>query len=137
MTIIRRYWIHVVLILASITFVGPFIWMFLTSLKTYEETIQVPIVWLPEQIQWVNYQIVNEKFPFLTLYFNTVAVVLATVVLQLLIASLAAFAFARLQFPGKNALFIIMLSLLMVPGQIFLMIFFVLLLFSGVKRKKD
>ncbi len=120
MTIIRRYWIHVVLILASVTFVGPFIWMFLTSLKTYEETIQVPIVWLPEQIQWVNYQIVNEKFPFLTLYFNTVAVVLATVVLQLLIASLAAFAFARLQFPGKNALFIIMLSLLMVPGQIFL-----------------
>jgi multiple sugar transport system permease protein len=120
MTKLKKYWIHVVLVLTSIIFVGPFLWMFLTSLKTYEETIQVPMIWLPDEIQWVNYQIVNEKFPFLTLYFNTVVVVIATVFFQLLIASLAAFAFARLAFPGKNLLFLTFLGLLMVPGQIFL-----------------
>ena len=120
MTKLKKYWIHVVLVLTSIIFVVPFLWMFLTSLKTYEETIQVPMIWLPDEIQWVNYQIVNEKFPFLTLYFNTVVVVIATVFFQLLIASLAAFAFARLAFPGKNLLFLTFLGLLMVPGQIFL-----------------
>ena len=59
MTKLKKYWIHVVLVLTSIIFVGPFLWMFLTSLKTYEETIQVPMIWLPDEIQWVNYQIVN------------------------------------------------------------------------------
>lgn len=115
-----RYWIHVILIIVTILMIGPFIWMFLTSIKTYEETIQVPMIWFPSEIQWVNYQIVNEKFPFLRLYINTILVVIATVITQLAMSSLAAYAFARLNFPGKNALFLLMLSLLMVPGQIFL-----------------
>lgn len=116
----HKYWIHALLIFVSILLLGPFIWMFLTSIKTYEETIQVPIVWFPEEIRWVNYEIVNEKFPFLRLYLNTIFVVVATVFSQLLFSSLAAYAFARLHFPGKNILFLGMLSLLMVPGQIFL-----------------
>ncbi|CAB4579729.1 MAG: ABC transporter permease subunit [Actinobacteria bacterium] len=117
---LKNSWIHVILIIVAIVLVGPFIWMFLTSIKTYEETITVPIVWFPEQIQWVNYEIVNDKFPFLRLYLNTILVVMATVVSQLAMSSLAAYAFARLRFPGKNILFLFMLSLLMVPGQIFL-----------------
>lgn len=117
---LRNYWIHIVLLVVTVLMVGPFVWMFLTSIKTYEETIRVPIIWFPEQIQWVNYQIVNEKFPFLVLYLNTILVVIATVIAQLAMASLAAYAFARLTFPGKNFLFLFMLSLLMVPGQIFL-----------------
>lgn len=116
----QKYWIHALLIFVSILLLGPFVWMFLTSIKTYEETIQVPIVWFPEEIRWVNYEIVNEKFPFLRLYLNTIFVVVATVFSQLLFSSLAAYAFARLHFPGKNILFLGMLSLLMVPGQIFL-----------------
>lgn len=115
-----KYWIHIVLSLVTILMIGPFIWMFLTSIKTYEETIQVPIIWFPDEIRWINYQIVNEKFPFLRLYLNTIVVVIATVFTQLALSSLAAFAFARLHFPGKNLLFLFMLSLLMVPGQIFL-----------------
>lgn len=117
---LRNYWIHIVLLIVTVLMIGPFVWMFLTSIKTYEETIRVPIIWFPEQIQWVNYQIVNEKFPFLVLYLNTILVVVATVIAQLAMASLAAYAFARLNFPGKNVLFLFMLSLLMVPGQIFL-----------------
>lgn len=116
----KNYWIHIVLIMITVLLIGPFIWMFLTSIKTYEETLQVPIVWFPEEIRWINYEIVNEKFPFLRLYLNTIFVVVATVFTQLLFSSLAAYAFARLHFPGKNVLFLMMLSLLMVPGQIFL-----------------
>lgn len=115
-----KYWIHLVLTLVTVLMIGPFIWMFLTSIKTYEETIQVPVIWFPDEIRWINYQIVNEKFPFLRLYLNTIIVVIATVFTQLAFSSLAAYAFARLHFPGKNVLFLFMLSLLMVPGQIFL-----------------
>ncbi len=120
MKIVKKYWIHLALLIVAVTTIGPFVWMFLTSLKTYEETIQVPLIWFPEKIQWINYQIVNEKYPFIRLYINTIIVVVSTVITQVTIASLAAYAFARLNFPGKNILFLMMLSLLMVPGQVFL-----------------
>ena len=100
--------------------VGPFIWMFITSLKTYDETIATPMLWFPEKAQWINFSLVAEKYPFFTLYLNTLIVALGTVVSQLLFASMAAYAFARLNFPFKNVIFLGMLALLMVPSQIFL-----------------
>jgi multiple sugar transport system permease protein len=115
-----RFVVHTLLVLLTILMVGPFIWMFLTSLKTYEETIHVPLQWFPHHTQWINYKIVIQKYPFLALYRNTLVVVACTVASQLFFASMAAYAFARLRFPFKNAVFLCMLSLLMVPGQIFL-----------------
>lgn len=120
MKVAGKYWFHLALIIVTISTIGPFIWMLLTSLKTYEETIQVPLRWLPDTLQFVNFKIVNDKYPFLILYKNTIIVVVATVISQVLFASMAAYAFARLNFPFKNILFLLMLSLLMVPGQIFL-----------------
>ena len=115
-----RVFVHLLLILLAILMIGPFIWMLVTSLKTYEETIHIPMLWFPAKIQWINFQIVADKYPFLTLYRNTLIVVIGTVCSQLLFASMAAYAFARLHFPFKNLIFLAMLSLLMVPGQIFL-----------------
>ncbi|WP_408646596.1 carbohydrate ABC transporter permease [Vallitalea okinawensis] len=113
-------WIYIILILAVIATVGPFIWMFLTSIKTYEEAIMIPPIIFPDTLRWENYQIVLEKFPFGRLYINTFTVVIAVIVGQLFISSMAAFAFARLDFPGKNVIFVGILALLMIPGQIFL-----------------
>lgn len=98
----------------------PFVWMALTSLKTFEESILVPPTIFPGVWQWENYKVVWEKFPFFNLYFNTFFTVIVVVFGQITISSLAAFAFARLQFPGKNVIFVLVLSLMMVPGQIFL-----------------
>lgn len=108
------------LFLGIIVTIGPFIWMFLTSIKTYEEAIKIPPSIFPKITQWKNYQIVIDKFPFIQLYFNTFVVVAGVVIGQLFVSSLAAFAFARLEFPFKKILFVIVLSLLMIPGQIFL-----------------
>ncbi len=108
------------LILGTILTIGPFIWMFLTSVKTYNETIRIPPTLLPETFQWVNYKIIAEKFPFGYLYLNTFLVVAMVVVGQLLISSMAAYSFARLDFPGRDFLFMIILGLLMIPGQIYL-----------------
>ena len=122
MKLTRAYKIGVIaiLIFVSLLMVGPFIWMFITSLKTYDETIQTPMLWFPEKAQWINFSLVADKYPFFTLYLNTLIVALGTVVSQLLFASMAAYAFARLNFPFKNTIFLGMLALLMVPSQIFL-----------------
>ena len=61
---LSRFTTHVVLIFASFLAFGPFVWMFLTSIKTYEETIQIPMKFLPEIPQWVNYSIVSDKLNF-------------------------------------------------------------------------
>lgn len=112
--------VHLSLIFFALIMLIPFVWMFLTSIKTYEEAIRIPLQLFPKEIQWVNYEIVYNKFPFLVLYWNTIVVTLITIAGQLFIVSLAAFAFARLDFPFKNVLFIGMLGLMMIPGQIFL-----------------
>jgi multiple sugar transport system permease protein len=117
---VNKLVIHLLLILAVVVTIGPFVWMFLTSIKTYEEAIQIPPKLLPKQAQWVNYRIVLKKFPIGTLYVNTFLTVAAVVVGQVTISAMAAYAFARLQFPGRQVLFIVILALLMIPGQIYL-----------------
>lgn len=112
--------IHAVLILCSITTVFPLVWMALTSLKTFEESIHIPMIFFPQNPSLENYQTVWAKFPFGNFYLNTFLVMAVVVVGQLFICSLAAFAFARLRFKGKEIVFTICLSVMMVPGQIFL-----------------
>lgn len=111
---------HVCLIAASVLAFGPFVWMFLTSVKTYEETIRIPLKVFPEAAQWVNYAIVSDKLNFPRLYMNTILVTLLMIVGQLLIVTICAYAFSRLRFPGRDLLFLGMLALMMVPGQIFI-----------------
>ena len=111
---------HLFLIIAAFVAFGPFVWMFLTSVKTYEETIQIPLKFFPDVAQWVNYAIISDKLNFPQLYFNTIVVTVFTIIGQLLIVTICAYAFDRLRFPGKNLLFLGMLALMMVPGQIFI-----------------
>jgi multiple sugar transport system permease protein len=112
--------LHALLILASLVTIGPFLWMILTSFKTYEESILIPPTILPAAWNLDNYRIVLGKFPFGAFYFNTFAMVGMAILGQLVVCSMAAYAFARLTFPGRDLLFTLCLSLLMVPGQIFL-----------------
>lgn len=117
----RNTWlVHLALLLASIITLAPFAWMILTSFKTFEESILVPPRLLPEAWMLDNYAIVLNKFPFGSFYLNTFAMMGMTVLGQLIICSMAAYAFARLAFRGKELLFTLCLALLMVPGQIFL-----------------
>lgn len=112
--------VHIVLIIASFITLFPFIWMLLTSFKTFEESVQMPPGLLPQSWGLFNYEIVLNKFPFGMFYVNTFVMMGFTVLGQLLVCSMAGYAFARLRFWGKEVLFIICLALLMVPGQIFL-----------------
>ncbi|KIL40494.1 sugar ABC transporter permease [Gordoniibacillus kamchatkensis] len=112
--------IHLVLIAGALVMVVPFVWMVLTSLKTLGDSTQVPPVIIPRKWNWSNYAEVIAALPFLKFYWNTIVTTAAKTAGQLLLCSMAAYAFARFRFPGRHFLFIVALSVLMVPGQVFL-----------------
>jgi multiple sugar transport system permease protein len=117
----RRLATHLILALGAVAMIGPFVWSILTSFKTLGEAFQVPPTILPEQLRWENYAQVFTQLPFLAFYENTIIVTAVKVVGVLITSSLAGYAFARIDFPGRNVLFALYLAVLMVPYQIFLL----------------
>ncbi|HJO93102.1 MAG TPA: carbohydrate ABC transporter permease [Victivallales bacterium] len=116
----KKYLIHIIIIFIIILTICPFLWMILTSLKTFQESIQIPPDIFPKIFQWHNYSTVFKQFPFLAFYFNTFASVIGVVIGQVIVSSMAAYAFAKIEFPGRDVLFVIMLALLMIPSQVFI-----------------
>lgn len=100
--------------------VFPFVWMILTSVKTVEEIVNIPITILPENPSFVNYKTALKAVPFLNLYVNTLLSMAGRIICALLFSSMAAYGFARLKFPFKNFFFSIVLLQMMVPTEIFL-----------------
>jgi multiple sugar transport system permease protein len=96
----------------------PFAWMLSTSLKLPPDIFTYPPVWIPSPIAWQNYVKTVTVMPFGRFYLNSLIVTTGVTLLQLLTSSLAAFAFARLRFPGRNALFLLYLATLMIPFQV-------------------
>jgi multiple sugar transport system permease protein len=112
---------HAVLAVGAALMIAPLIIQITASLKTYHEAIRVPPTFLPASPQWHNYSDVSSaNFPVWRQLFNTAIAAAARVAGQLLFCSMAAFAFARLRFPGRGLLFAAFLSVLMVPSQLFL-----------------
>ena len=107
------------LILMAIIVIFPFYWMIISSLKTLSE-YQEPIPTLfPRQVMWSNYVEAFNTANLGQLFINTMYVGLVSTVLSLVITVLSAFAFARLEFRGKNALFEALLATMMIPGELF------------------
>lgn len=111
--------VHTILIASALAMVAPFIWQLITSLKTLSSATSVPPSLLPEG-RWDNYSKVFDVLPFGQQFLNTVLMAGLRTVGQVLFCSMAAYAFARLRFPGRNVLFGILLSVLMVPPQLFI-----------------
>jgi multiple sugar transport system permease protein len=115
----RRPWsrgvVHLLLILGSLVFVFPVLWMISTSLKPIEETLTSPPVWIPSTIAWENYRATIEYIPFLRYALNTVIVCTLAAIGTTLSSALVAFSFTRLEWPGRNLLFGLTLATMMVP----------------------
>ena len=113
---------HVVLIIMSFIMLVPFAWMILTALKTTQESISVsPFYILPHNgWHWENFGTVWKSYNFVVLYKNTLLLIFFRVVAAVLTATMAGYAFGRLKFRGKNALFALVLIQMMVPAQIFI-----------------
>ena len=124
---IKSLLLHLFLISGSVAMLLPFIWMLSTSLKTPPQIFTYPPVWLPDPIAWQNYRETVSVMPFGRFYLNSLIVTSSITVLQLLTSSLAAFAFARLRFRGRNALFLLYLATLMIPFQVTMLPNFILM----------
>jgi multiple sugar transport system permease protein len=109
---------HAFLIAAVVALAGPFVWELLTSFKSLTESTRVPPTLLPSGWHGANYRSVFDQIPFGGMLANSAINALARTSGQLLFCSMAAYAFARLEFPGRRILFGVFLSVLLVPSQL-------------------
>lgn len=116
--LLSRLLLHLALLTIGVIFLLPFVWSVSTSLKPMSDLFQVTPKLIPSELRWQNYADVLEFVPFARIYANTIIVTVARVVGQVFLASLAAFAFSRLRFPGRDLLFFLLLAGLMVPQQV-------------------
>ena len=111
---------YAALIAGSITMIFPFVWMFLTSFKTQAESMAIPPQIFPTNWNFDNFTKALESLPFWNLYLNTLLLILFRVICAVVFSSMAGYAFAKLEFPGKNLLFALVLMQMMLPSQIFI-----------------
>lgn len=116
--VVSRAIIIFLLILVAFIMMVPFLWMVLGSVKMKSELFAVPLKWLPEKPVWKNYKDVFEKVPFMLFYWNTAKVAVLATLGQVLTCALSAYAFTKLEFKGRDVLFIFYLATLMIPGQV-------------------
>ena len=107
-----KFWVHLVLMIGSILMIFPFIWTILTSFKTQGEAIMIPPIFFPSHWNFDSYKEVLRTLPFDALYLNTLVLIFWRVI--------CGYAFAKLDFPLKKPLFFIILTQLMLPGQVFI-----------------
>ncbi len=112
---LSRWAIYTALVIGAVAAFFPLFWMVATSLKTLPDTRAYPPVWFPWPPEWGNYREMLEFQPFARYFFNTVLVATLVVIGSLLSCSFVAYGFARLRFPGRNFLFMLLVSTMMIP----------------------
>ncbi|TYP73174.1 carbohydrate ABC transporter permease [Paenibacillus methanolicus] len=116
--LLSRSALYVVMVAIALVMTLPFIWMLSTSFKLEEHVFNFPIEWIPSVFAPENYKAVWTAIPMPTYYWNSVKLALIITAGQLLTCSLAGYAFARLEFPGRNRMFLVYLVSYMIPYQV-------------------
>ena len=117
---------YATLFAVAIIIVLPLYWMISTALKTEQQTFAIPPAFAPNPIAWDNFTRVFEEVPFGRFILNSFILVALNVIGELFAVTLVAYGFARLRFPGRSFLFLLMLSTLMIPYQVTLVPRFIL-----------
>lgn len=109
---------NVLLLTIAILMLLPVAWLVIQSLLGNGSALRVPPVWVPTHPTTTNYRQVDQLIPFFTFLWNSVKITAIVTTGAVATSALAAYAFARLEFPGRNALFIVLLCAIMVPNQV-------------------
>lgn len=115
---ILHLFIHIILLVGSISMLLPFIWMVSTSLKPLNEVFLTPPTLIPSHFVFSNYKEALEIVPMHRYFVNTFIIVFGRIGGEVLVSALVAFGFARFEFKGKRFLFIVLLSLMMMPYEV-------------------
>ena len=110
--------LHTILIIGAAIMVVPFLWMVVTSLETTAQAFSIPPSFIPNPVQWDNYPQSFTALPFDLAYMNSAIVAITVTVFQLITCSMAAYAFARIKFPGRDIIFFVFLATMMIPFQL-------------------
>lgn len=113
--------VHLLLAAGAIVMVFPFVWQTLTAFKTFQDSVQVPPVVIPDPWVFTNFAEVFDSMPFGQMFLNSVLLTAGRTIGQVVLCTMAGYAFARIPFRGRNALFVVFLSVLMVPSQLYLL----------------
>jgi len=126
--------IHLALILVSILFVLPFLYMFLASFKPALEIIKMPPTFFPKKFTLINYQTIFERLKFWRYFVNSVITSGSITVLAVFTSSLAGFVFTKFKFPAREAVFVLFLAGLMIPFSIIVMPLYLFVSAVGMKN---
>ena len=111
----RSVLVYSILVLLSLIFTLPLLWMATTSLKEQGQVFQVPPVWIPDPWRWDNYPEAVRRAPLWLWLYNTATITVLATIGNVITASMVGFGFARLRFPGRDVLFILLLCTMMLP----------------------
>lgn len=128
---VRRVLVYSLIILGGVTMMVPFVWMVSTSLKEPAAVFRIPLQWLPRPLAWQSYVDIWRVVPFGRFFLNSVFVAICVTVGHVLTSAWAAYAFARLRFPGRDRLFFAYVATMMIPGSVTMIPVFILMKWFG------
>ncbi len=129
---LRRIALYVLLVGLGAAVLIPFLWMLVSSLKRDNEVFTVPIQWVPEEFQWGNYSRIWQEIPLGTYLSNSLILAVSITFLQVLTGSFAAYGFAKVRFPGRDALFLAYVATIAVPWQAYMVPQYILMEKAGL-----
>lgn len=112
--------IYIVLTLLAMLMVMPFLWMLFSSFKSNNEVFSLPMRLLPREWHWENYSLIWEKIPLMTFFKNTTKLTVITTLIQVFTSCFAAYGFAKVNFKGRDILFVIYVTTIAVPWQVYM-----------------
>ncbi|WP_106796530.1 carbohydrate ABC transporter permease [Rhizobium sp. H4] len=131
---VKTVLLYVIVITVTVVMLMPFAWMLSASLKLSRDVFAFPIEWIPSQPQWQNYVDIWTKIPLALFIYNTSKLTIIVTLLQLLTSSFAAYAFAKLNFPYKNTLFLSYIATIAMPWQVYMVPQFLLMREFGLNN---
>lgn len=125
LSILRTTLLYVLVGLLALLFALPFLWLVSGSLKTDRQIFTLPPIWIPNPVTWENYPNSLQFIPYFLYLRNTLVICIGTVVGSLLSCTLAAYGFARIRWPGRDVIFMVVISTLMLPYAVIMVPLFI------------
>ncbi len=127
-----KIFLYILLIALTLFMLVPFYWMVISSLKENKDVFSVPMQWWPEVFHWENYQRIWDRIPLLTYFKNTAKLTIITTIIQLCTSCFAAYGFTKCRFKGRDTIFLMYVTTIAVPWQVYMIPQFVLISKMGL-----
>ena len=122
-----RVYIYIFVIVTALLMLVPFYWMLVSSFKLNKDVFSIPMKWIPDEYHFENYQIIWNQIPLLTFFKNSSKITILVTVIQLLTSSFAAYGFAKVNFKGRDFIFLLYVTTIAVPWQAYMVPQFIMM----------